>query len=88
MSSTTTISHEKLARLIGTPACPVLLDVRTDEDFALDQRLIPGSRRRSHKNIETWRDEADGKRAIVIWGKKLSEGRQRCCVIMACPLNA
>ncbi|MEK1886282.1 MAG: sulfurtransferase/chromate resistance protein [Phyllobacterium sp.] len=76
MSSTTTISHEKLARLIGTPACPVLIDVRTDEDFALDQRLIPGSRRRSHKKIETWRDEADGKRAIVVCqqGKKLSEG--------------
>ncbi|SDP73078.1 hypothetical protein SAMN05428967_3256 [Phyllobacterium sp. YR620] len=76
MSSTTRISHEKLARLIGTPACPVLIDVRTDEDFALDERLIPGSRRRSYAAIETWRDELVGKRAIVICqqGRKLSEG--------------
>ena len=76
MSSTTTISFEKLARLVGTPACPVLIDVRTDEDFALDERLIPGSRRRSHKDLDAWVQEFAGKRAIVICqqGKKLSEG--------------
>ncbi len=76
MSSTTTISHDKLARLVGTPACPVLIDVRIDEDYTLDPRLIPGSRRRSHKDIETWMPELVGKRAIIICqqGKKLSEG--------------
>ena len=66
MSSTTTISHDKLARLVGTPACPVLIDVRIDEDYTLDPRLIPGSRRRSHKDIETWMPELVGKRAIII----------------------
>src|SRR4051812_338825 len=34
MSSPTTISSDKLARLIGTANMPVLIDVRTDEDFA------------------------------------------------------
>ena len=48
MSSINTISVDKLARLIGTPHCPVLLDVRTDEDFDADPRLIPGSMRRPH----------------------------------------
>ncbi len=76
MSSTTTISLDKLSRLVGTPACPALIDVRTDEDFALDPRLIPGSRRRSHKNIESWVHQLDSKRAAIICqqGKKLSEG--------------
>jgi rhodanese-related sulfurtransferase len=76
MSSTTTISHDKLARLIGTPASPTLVDVRIDEDFVLDPRLIPGSRRRSHRDVESWVHELAGKRAIIICqqGKKLSEG--------------
>lgn len=76
MSSTTSISHEKLMRLVGTPACPVLIDVRTDEDFALDQRLIPGSGRRSHADLKSWVHELVGRRAIVVCqqGKKLSEG--------------
>ena len=43
MSSINTISSDKLARLIGTPKCPALIDVRTDEDFAADPRLIPGA---------------------------------------------
>ena len=33
MSSINTISIDKLARLIGTPHCPALVDVRTEEDF-------------------------------------------------------
>lgn len=76
MSSTTTITHDKLARLIGTPASPVLIDVRIDEDFDLDPRLIPGARRRSHRDVDTWANELHGKRSIIICqqGKKLSEG--------------
>ena len=88
MSSTTTISHDKLSRLIGIPTSPVLIDVRIDEDFALDPRLIPGSRRRAHKNIESWTRELDGKRAVIVCqqGKKLSEGTAallRCSGIIA-----
>ena len=48
MPSINTISVDKLARLIGTPNCPALIDVRTDEDFAADPRLIPGAVRRRH----------------------------------------
>ena len=42
MSSFLAISAEKLSRLIGTPNAPALIDVRTDEDFAADPRLVPG----------------------------------------------
>ena len=44
MSSVNSIASDKLARLIGTPKCPALLDVRSDEDFSADPRLVPGSR--------------------------------------------
>ena len=49
MSSYTTISPDKLSRLIGTANTPVLIDVRTSEDFAADPRLIPGAVRRNHE---------------------------------------
>ncbi len=76
MSSFTTISADKLARLIGTANTPVLVDVRTDEDFATDPRLIPGAVRRSHEQAADWAEEFSGRSAIVVClrGKKLAEG--------------
>src|SRR6266699_5696454 len=65
MSSHTSISQDKLARLIGTPKTPVLIDVRTDEDFAADPRLIPGAVRRSHQDVARWGQELSGRTAIV-----------------------
>ena len=40
MSSINTISVDKLARLIGTPHCPILLDVRTEEDYYPSNRIL------------------------------------------------
>ena len=76
MPSPNSISIDKLARLVGTPNCPVLIDVRTDEDFAADPRLIPGAMRRAHASVETWGSALSGRSAIVTCqrGKKLSEG--------------
>jgi rhodanese-related sulfurtransferase len=76
MPSINSISAEKLARLIGTPNCPALIDVRNDEDFAADPRLIPGSIRRSHVDAPDWAEHYLGRSAIVICqaGLKLSEG--------------
>lgn len=37
------ISCEKLAKIIGTPRAPHLIDVRAPEDHAADPRLVPGS---------------------------------------------
>jgi rhodanese-related sulfurtransferase len=76
MPSFQSISAEKLARLTGTPNAPVLIDVRTDEDFSADPRLLPGSLRRSHKSVGEWGQLYCGREAIVICqrGLKLSEG--------------
>ena len=46
MSSINSITAEKLARLIGAPKYPALIDVRADDEFAADPRLIPGAARR------------------------------------------
>ncbi|WP_024520407.1 sulfurtransferase/chromate resistance protein [Bradyrhizobium sp. Tv2a-2] len=76
MSSYTSISPDKLSRLIGTAHAPVLIDVRLDEDFAADPRLIPGARRRSHLDVEDWAQGLAGRSVVVICqkGQKLSEG--------------
>ena len=43
MASYNEISVANLSRLMGTPDCPILLDVRINEDFDDDPRLIPGA---------------------------------------------
>jgi hypothetical protein len=52
MPSLASITPDKLARLVGTPRCPALVDVRVDEDFAADPRLVPGSIRRDHRRLD------------------------------------
>jgi rhodanese-related sulfurtransferase len=76
MSSYLSISAEKLARLVGTPHAPVLIDVRTDEDFAADPRMIPGSFRHPHAMAPDWAARYGGRDTIAVCqrGKKLAEG--------------
>lgn len=76
MPSPTTISIDKLARLIGTPNAPALIDVRSTDDFNADPRLIPGSVPQSHNAIDEWVARLDRPNAVVICqqGRKLSEG--------------
>jgi rhodanese-related sulfurtransferase len=76
MSSFNTISAEKLARLIGVPHGPELIDVRAKEDFAADPRFIPGAIRRPHETASSWAQEFAGRSTVVICekGQKLSEG--------------
>ena len=76
MSSYTSISPDKLSRLIGTFNAPVLVDVRIDDDFKADPRLIPGAVRRSHLDVQDWGARLTGQSVVIICekGKKLSEG--------------
>ena len=68
------ITATQLARLIGTPDAPQLSDVRINDDFALDPRLIPTALRVAHTNITT--APLTTKHCVIICqkGKKLSEG--------------
>jgi len=75
MPSFLEITPDRLSRLFGTPNCPELIDVRVDEDFDADPRLIPGSRRHPHTDL-SWIERLDAESVIVICqrGKKLSHG--------------
>lgn len=61
---------------MGTPKCPPLLDVRSDEDFAADPRLVPGSLRRNYDAVAEWAVKLCGRSAVVICrdGLQLSRG--------------
>jgi rhodanese-related sulfurtransferase len=59
MPATNAISPDKLARLIGTPGCPALVDLRPAGD------LIPGAIRRDPDSVDTWAS-ALGARAAVL----------------------
>jgi len=75
MPSFLEITTEKLNRIIGTPSAPVLIDVRIDEDFAADPRLLPASIRRDYRDVATWGSTITGPAVIVCQqGKKLSHG--------------
>jgi rhodanese-related sulfurtransferase len=60
------IAADDLVRQIGLADAPVLIDVRTDADFATDPRLIPGSFRQPHDRLSTLRSRLAGRRAVTI----------------------
>ncbi len=76
MPSPTEITVPQLARLLGTPEAPILVDVCIDEDFAEDSRVIPGSFRHPFTEIQSLVPRLVGRRVVVIChkGLKLSQG--------------
>src|SRR5262245_23614108 len=65
MSSPTEITAQQLARLIGLPDAPIILDVRSDDAFARDARLIPTALRRDGGAAESWAPAFSGRRVVV-----------------------
>lgn len=76
MASPTEITPTQLARLIGTPLAPVLIDVRIDEDFDADPHLIPGAIRYRFEDMDRCAEDLRGRSAIVYCqkGLKISQG--------------
>ena len=60
MPAINAISSDKLARLIGTPACPALVDLRPSGD------LVPGSVRRRPDEVDAWAEDLGASNAILI----------------------
>lgn len=52
------ITVTQLSRLIGTPDCPLIVDISIDPDFEDDPHLIPGAFRHPHKDV-------DGLKALI-----------------------
>ncbi|MCK0149567.1 sulfurtransferase/chromate resistance protein [Marivita sp. S6314] len=76
MASPTEITPAQLVRLIGTPNAPVLIDVRTDEDFAGDPRPIPGAVRHHYRDTDALLPVLAGRSAVLYCQKgfKISQG--------------
>lgn len=60
MPSLNAITPEKLGRLIGTPACPKLIDLRPGRPD-----LIPGSTRRAADTVQDWIASVSGSVVVV-----------------------
>jgi rhodanese-related sulfurtransferase len=76
MPSPDTITVSQLARLIGAPDAPVLLDVRVAEDVAADPRRLPASLARDYRDVAGWAPALAGRHVVTICqrGQKLSQG--------------
>jgi rhodanese-related sulfurtransferase len=76
MASPTEITVLQLARRIGLPDTPTLIDVCIDDDFNADARFIPGAHRRDFRTVQTWAQDYVGKSVVVYChkGLKLSQG--------------
>ncbi len=76
MATPDTITVAQLARLVGTPDAPVLVDVRIDNDHAVDPRFLPASVRRDYRTVASWGGEYAGRSVVVVCqrGQKLSQG--------------
>jgi rhodanese-related sulfurtransferase len=75
MPSPTSISVEKLSRFIGLAKCPQLFDVRSDDDFAQNPKIIPGAQRRDWRTVGEWaRCVTEDTIVYCQQGLKLSEG--------------
>jgi len=77
MPSPIEISVADLSAQIGSGAAPAIVDVRTEEDFVLDARLLPASRRRAWRDVSAWAHHYSADRPVVVVcqkGLKLSHG--------------
>jgi rhodanese-related sulfurtransferase len=76
MPSPTEITVPQLSRLLGTAAAPAIVDVRLEDDFALDPDLIPTAFRHPFDDIAALAPQFADK-AVVVYcqkGKKISQG--------------
>jgi len=60
MPAPNSITADKLLRLIGTPSCPALVDLRPSGDF------IPGAVRRPAEDVESWAGGLGASGAVAI----------------------
>jgi rhodanese-related sulfurtransferase len=76
MPANTLITVPQFSRLVGLPNTPSIVDVRIDDDYRADPRLVPGSIRRDYRAVGGWGPEYRGKSVVVVClrGQKLSEG--------------
>ena len=71
------ISPNNLYARLGTASAPVLVDVRRQDAFGTDDRLIIGAFHRSPEDVERWRQDLPPGRPVVAYcnhGREVSQG--------------
>ena len=71
MSAINSITSDKLARLIGTPSCPAIIDVRPE-----GTELLPASSRRHAESVGEWASELTDRKVVIacVHGQERSAG--------------
>jgi len=88
MPSPTEITVSQLARLIGTPELPVLIDVSMEEDFNLDPSLIPTAFRFPFGDVKVLAPRLEGQRVVVYCHKGLKLSQGAAAVLRGCGIAA
>ena len=76
MPAINTITAEKLARLVGLPSAPALIDVRAPHELAVSPLLIAGAVWHDAASVAVWADQYRGRATIVVCndGRESSQG--------------
>jgi rhodanese-related sulfurtransferase len=87
MPAPNAISFDKLSRIIGTPRSPLLIDVRSDEDFTADPRLLPGAIRSDDRALTELASQLAGQPSIAVCqaGHRRSQGAAAWLRAEGCP---
>jgi hypothetical protein len=78
MPSPTEITIAQLARFIGLPGAPALVDVRADAEFQIDPRIIPTAQRRGSHDVARWSKHYVSQTVIVVC-ERLAKRRPHGC---------
>ena len=71
------VSSDDLYAQLGTAAAPLLIDVRRQDAFNADDRLIIGASRRPPDDVASWREQLPAGPPVVAYcahGHEVSQG--------------
>src|SRR5882762_6285122 len=74
MPSPTEITAAQLSRIIGLPNAPLVIDVRADEEFRSDPRLIPTARHHDDR-VDNWAGQYADHAVVVYCGRGLTSSQ-------------
>ncbi len=67
MTATKMISTNELNRLLHTPECPVIVDVRRKEAFDSSDRMIASAEWRDHQRGAVWATDLPPDAVVVVY---------------------
>jgi len=65
--SVSTISVQELSRLVGTPTCPLIFDVRRESVFSEAEDILPTARWRDHRRAFQWGADLKADTEVVVY---------------------